>query len=84
MKLPITFISNELAFEGLVEGEGVMDSTMQGATDTVDFLSRHKVVTFTNPNAPDSEKVLDCKGCQDIFPKIFEEQYRKVTLKGRI
>jgi hypothetical protein len=84
MKLPVTFISHELAFEGMLESDDSMDPVSQGAADTIEFLARHKVVAFTNPNAGAQEKILDCRACQDIVPKVFEEQYRKVTLKARI
>jgi hypothetical protein len=84
MKLPVRFISHELAFEGMSESDDSMDPIGQGAAETVEFLARHKVVTFTNPNVGAQEKILDCRACQDILPKVFEEQYRKVTLKARI
>lgn len=45
----------------------------------------HKVGSaFTNPNSPDSEKVVDCKSALQELNKVYEEKYRKVAIKGAI
>ncbi|KAF9477776.1 hypothetical protein BDN70DRAFT_907106 [Pholiota conissans] len=58
------------------------------AFDTLDdarvFLSEHQITTFTNPNSPDIDKVLDCKPAIPIINKAFEEKYRKIMIKGAI
>jgi hypothetical protein len=84
MRLPVAFVSRELAFEDLLDGEDAMDPAAAGAAEAVAFLAKHKVVCYTNPGAPDADKILDCRACQDVFPRVFEEQYRKVKLKARI
>jgi hypothetical protein len=84
MKLQISYISDVLGFVGVCESNDVMDPVTQGAIDTVDFLTKHKADIFLNPVALHSEKMLDCKATQDLFPRIFDEQYRKVKLKRRI
>lgn len=52
--------------------------------DTRIFLSEHQITTFTNPNSPDADKVLDCRPAIPEINRSFEEKYRKVTIKGAI
>ncbi|KAH9840209.1 SAC3/GANP/Nin1/mts3/eIF-3 p25 family-domain-containing protein [Rhodofomes roseus] len=68
--LPLSFIQNELAFDGLAQA--------------CDFLTEHKAGLFTNPNAPDAEKILDCKPAGAPLVQVLEEKYRKVQIKGAV
>ena len=68
--LTLPFLQNMLAFD-----------TLEGART---FLVEHKVGLFTNPNSPDSEKVVDCKSALLELNKVYEEKYRKVAIKGAI
>ncbi|EIN06164.1 hypothetical protein PUNSTDRAFT_106371 [Punctularia strigosozonata HHB-11173 SS5] len=68
--VPLTFVHRELAFDDL--------------PSTRDFLSELKAATFTNPNAADKDKVIECKPAVAPLQQAFEEKYRKVQLKGRI
>ncbi|KAF9522675.1 SAC3/GANP/Nin1/mts3/eIF-3 p25 family-domain-containing protein [Crepidotus variabilis] len=53
--------------------------------DARTFLIDHKVgAFFTNPNSPDSEKILDCKAMSSELTKAFEERYRKIAIRGAI
>lgn len=68
--LALPVIHKELAFQSLIEAR--------------DFLMNHKCAFFTNPNSPDAQKTLDCKAAAPELAKIFEEKYRKITIKGRV
>jgi SAC3 family protein LENG8/THP3 len=68
--VPLAFIHRELAFDDLPSAR--------------DLLSELNAATFTNPNAPDKDKILDCKPAAAPLSQAFEEKYRKVQLKGRI
>jgi len=68
--LPLSFIQNELAFET--------------PTAALDFISEHRASFFQNPNAPDSEKILDCKPAGAPLAQVFEEKYRKIQIKGAV
>jgi hypothetical protein len=48
------------------------------------FLVNHSAAFFTDPRAPDSEKILDCKPAMPQLSQAFEERYRKVLIKGAI
>lgn len=68
--IPLSFIHNVLAFDSL-------DAARI-------FLVDHSAAFFLNTQAPDGQKVLDCKS---VFPQLsqsFEEKYRKVLIKGAI
>jgi len=69
-RLPLSFLVAELAFEH--------------ATQLVEFLTEHNSALFANPNAPDAEKMLECRLCHDPLQQAFETKYRKVVIKGRI
>ena len=49
-----------------------------------DFLMDNKAGIFQNPNAPDPDKVLDCKAAGAPLAQAFEEKYRKVQIKGAV
>jgi len=66
----LPFIQSELGFEA--------------ATEAREFLATHGLAFFTNPNAPDREKVVDCKSAAPQLAQIYEEKYRKVGIKGAI
>ncbi|KAF8223520.1 hypothetical protein L208DRAFT_1316407 [Tricholoma matsutake] len=68
--LPLPFIHNVLAFDSL-------DAARV-------FLVNHSSAFFTNPRAPDSEKILDCKPAIPQLSQAYEERYRKVLIKGAI
>ncbi|KAH9940929.1 SAC3/GANP/Nin1/mts3/eIF-3 p25 family-domain-containing protein [Epithele typhae] len=68
--LKLSFVTNELAFESL-----------QNARE---FLAEHRVAFFQNPNAPDGEKVLDCKPAVQPLAQVLEEKYRRVQIKGAV
>lgn len=68
--LPLAFIYNELAFEN-------MDKMME-------FLTAHKVLCWQNPDARDEQKVFDCRQAQKILLQVYEEKYRKATIKGAV
>jgi len=68
--LSLPFIQSELGFET--------------ATEAREFLSTHGLAFFTNPNAPDREKTVDCKSAAPQLAQIYEEKYRKVGIKGAI
>ncbi|KAH9479661.1 THP3-like protein C2A9.11c [Psilocybe cubensis] len=68
--IPLSFLQSTLAFDNLEEART--------------FLVEHRITFFTNPNSPDSEKVLDCKPAMAEVARVFEDKYRKVTIKGAI
>ncbi|OAX39796.1 hypothetical protein K503DRAFT_769157 [Rhizopogon vinicolor AM-OR11-026] len=68
--LALPFIQNELGFETTTEAR--------------EFLATHSLTFFTNPNAPDREKTVDCKSAVPQLAQIYEEKYRKVGIKGAI
>jgi hypothetical protein len=68
--LSLSFIHKELAFDNLAEAR--------------DFLMNNQCAFFTNPNCPDEEKTLDCKPIIPELARIFEEKYRKITIKGAV
>ncbi|PPQ79687.1 hypothetical protein CVT25_003261 [Psilocybe cyanescens] len=68
--IPLAFLQSTLAFETLDEART--------------FLVDHQITSFTNPNSPDSEKVLDCKPAMADVARTFEDKYRKITIKGAI
>ena len=68
--IPLPFIHNVLAFDSL-------DAARV-------FLVNHSAAFFTNPRAPDSEKIIDCKPAMPQLSQAFEERYRKVLIKGAI
>ncbi|KZT63646.1 hypothetical protein DAEQUDRAFT_733584 [Daedalea quercina L-15889] len=68
--LPLSFIQNELAFDSLAQVR--------------DFLTDSRAGTFQNPDAPDAEKILDCKPAGAQLAQVLEEKYRKVQIKGAV
>jgi hypothetical protein len=44
----------------------------------------HQCAFFTNPNSPDEQKTLDCKPVIPVLARVFEEKYRKITIKGAV
>jgi hypothetical protein len=62
------------------EAENLSDA----AKDVVAFLAQHNAAFFVNPNAPDSDKILECKPCHDPLAKVFEEKYRKASIEKRV
>ncbi|KAH8116404.1 SAC3/GANP/Nin1/mts3/eIF-3 p25 family-domain-containing protein [Phellopilus nigrolimitatus] len=70
IQLPIAFIQDELAFE----------NAAQAAT----FITQHRAAFYQNPDAADEQKVLDCRPAQLPLAKVFDEKYRKATIKGAI
>jgi hypothetical protein len=70
LTLPLSFIQQELAFDSV--------------TLAREFLMSHSSALFTNPDNPDSEKVLDCKPTFPQLTQAYEEKYRKVLIKGAI
>ncbi|KAG6888660.1 hypothetical protein C0995_006778 [Termitomyces sp. Mi166 len=68
--ISLQFITDELAFDSL-------DAARQ-------FLVDHSAASFTDPREPDGKKILDCKPAFPQLTRIFEEKYRKVTIKGAI
>lgn len=70
MRIPLTFIQNELAFDSLDMAR--------------EFLETHRAAYFSNPNSPDSEKTLECKPVVPQLAQAFEEKYRKIQIKGAV
>ncbi|KDQ61591.1 hypothetical protein JAAARDRAFT_204072 [Jaapia argillacea MUCL 33604] len=71
MKIPLSFIQNELAFDTLEQAR--------------EFLQEHNAGFFANPNSPDSQKILDCKPAAAPLAQVFEEKYTgKIRIKGAI
>ncbi|KAK7687971.1 hypothetical protein QCA50_009190 [Cerrena zonata] len=68
--LPLAFMQNELAFDGLPEARK--------------FITDHNAAHFTNPNDPEAKLILDCKPVAAVLNQIFEEKYRKVQIKGAV
>lgn len=68
--IPLSFIEKELGF----------DSTLQAR----EFLQEHRAATFTNPNSPDAQAILDCKPASAPLAQVFEEKYRKVQIRGAV
>ena len=66
----MSFIQNELAFDSLAQVR--------------DFLTDSRAGVFQNPNAPDTEKILDCKPAGAPLAQVLEEKYRKVQIKGAV
>lgn len=69
-KLPLTFIRDELAFE----------SNTQVAT----FLEIHRAAFYQDPNNSDDQKTFDCKPAGLPLAQVYDEKYRKATIKGAI
>ncbi|KAF9054572.1 SAC3/GANP/Nin1/mts3/eIF-3 p25 family-domain-containing protein [Panaeolus papilionaceus] len=68
--LPLSFIQNSLGFD---------------ATDDLrTFLSGHNLAVFSNPNSPESERMLDCKAIAGEVIKVYQEKYRRAIIKGAI
>ncbi|KAG2011387.1 hypothetical protein CC2G_011513 [Coprinopsis cinerea AmutBmut pab1-1] len=70
LKVPLTFLQNELAFESLEE--------------TVKFLQSHSAACFVDPRHPDSQKIVECRPAHAKLVQVYEEKYRKVAIKGAI
>ena len=68
--IPLSFLQSELAFEDVGTARR--------------FVEEHSCAFFLNPNAPDSDKTLDCKPAAPQLAQAFEEKYRKVGIKGAI
>ncbi|KAI6149778.1 SAC3/GANP/Nin1/mts3/eIF-3 p25 family-domain-containing protein [Pisolithus tinctorius] len=68
--LSLRFLYNEMAFDSLGHAR--------------EFLAAHGVSAFTNPNSPDTEKILDCKTAFPLISQAYEEKYRKVQIKGAV
>ncbi|KAG2366884.1 SAC3/GANP/Nin1/mts3/eIF-3 p25 family-domain-containing protein [Suillus spraguei] len=66
----LCFIQNELGFETV--------------SDTLKFIETHGSAFFTNPNAPDRDKTIECKSAAPQLAQVYEEKYRKVGIKGAI
>ena len=69
-KLQLAFIQNELAFDTLAQAR--------------EFLEKNGVSCWENPNGSDEDKVLDCKIAAAPLIQAFEENYRKVQIKGAV
>ncbi|KIY52836.1 hypothetical protein FISHEDRAFT_63536 [Fistulina hepatica ATCC 64428] len=70
MTIPLEFLCEELAFESYEEA--------------TEFLSSHSSAFYKNPNAPDAEKIVDCREAHGYLAQIVEEKYRKVGIKGMV
>ena len=68
--LTLSFVYNELAFDSPVAAR--------------EFLVTHSAGFFLNTNAPDAEKILDCKAAGPNLSQVFDEKYRKIIIKGAI
>ena len=68
--MPLSFVQNELAFDTLMLAR--------------EFLTENQAGIFQNPNAPDTDKVLDCKAAGTPLAQAFEGKYRKVQIKGAV
>jgi hypothetical protein len=69
-QLPVTFIRDELAFDNV--------------SQTINFLTSHRAAFFQNPNAHEEQRIFDCKAAQLTLNQVFDEKYRKATIKGAI
>ncbi|KAJ2919470.1 hypothetical protein MD484_g902, partial [Candolleomyces efflorescens] len=70
LKVPLSFIMKELAFDTLEEASA--------------FLRSHSADTFTDHRHPDTQKTLDCKQANPKLQQTFEEKYRRVMIRGAI
>ncbi|RXW20656.1 hypothetical protein EST38_g5192 [Candolleomyces aberdarensis] len=70
LKVPLSFIVKELAFDTLEEARL--------------FLANHSADTFTDQRHPDSQKILDSKQANPKLQQALEEKYRKVMIRGAI
>ena len=68
--LHLSFVYNELAFDSPAAAR--------------EFLVTHSAGFFMNTNAPDAEKILDCKPAGPNLVQAFDEKYRKVMIRGAI
>ncbi|KAI0726722.1 SAC3/GANP/Nin1/mts3/eIF-3 p25 family-domain-containing protein [Fomitopsis betulina] len=68
--LPLPFVQNELAFDTV--------------TLAREFLTENNSGIFQDPNAPDADKVFDCKAAGAPLAKALEEKYRRVQIKGAV
>ena len=68
--MPLSFLASELAFDN--------------ESAAMDFLTKHRAAVFQNPNVPDVENVLICKALHAPLAEVYEEKYRKATIKGAI
>ncbi|PPQ63387.1 hypothetical protein CVT24_005652 [Panaeolus cyanescens] len=68
--IPLTFIQKSLGFDSLDEVRT--------------FLSGHSLAAFSNPNSPESERILDCKAIVAEVTKVYQEKYRRAMIKGAI
>jgi len=70
-RISLSFVNEELAFEK--EGD-----------DPHNFLVTHGAAFYTNPNAPNTEKLLDVKQAGPALAAALESKYRRVAIKGSI
>ncbi|KAF9462957.1 SAC3/GANP/Nin1/mts3/eIF-3 p25 family-domain-containing protein [Collybia nuda] len=70
LTIPLSYLQNALAFDSLDAARA--------------FLVDHSAAFFTNPRAPDSQKMLECKPAIPQLSQAFEEKYRKIMIKGAI
>lgn len=68
--MPLPFLQDELAFDSVATA--------------IKFLSAHRAAVFHNSNVADDHKLLNCKAVQGSLAEVFEEKYRKATIKGAI
>ena len=69
LQLDVKFIRDKFGFDG--------------SQQTCDFLSKHQAV-FRNPNAPEDERILDCKSSHLSLSQAYESKYRKAVIVGAI
>ncbi|KAF5355258.1 hypothetical protein D9758_006025 [Tetrapyrgos nigripes] len=68
--ITLPFLEKELAFDDI-------DATRI-------FLESHNSSYYTNPLAPDTEKIIDCKSALSYLAQAYEKKYRRVGIKGAI
>lgn len=69
LQLDVKFIRDKFAFDG--------------SQQTCDFLSNHQAI-FRNPNAPEDDRILDCKASHLSLAQAYESKYRKAVIVGAI
>ncbi|KAJ7576866.1 SAC3/GANP/Nin1/mts3/eIF-3 p25 family-domain-containing protein [Mycena floridula] len=70
MTISLSHLETVLAFDSL-------DLAME-------FLMAHDSATFTNPNSPDFDKILDCRSIAPRLAQSYEAKYRRVGIRGAI
>ena len=95
MQLPISFIANELAFDGPSAAVEFLNQNNAGyfvapkknaAADNQATAPQRRgsLLERMDVDAPDDDKVLDCRPAHAPLTEILASKYSRVGIKGRI